>query len=332
MQNVEENVGEKIIGTNSQVLVIEDTDIKLVPLINSSSMGTLKSNTAITVIEYVNGWYYIMSSDNIQGWVRKEKLDYLKTTTSQQNQNSTSEEEKTDNKEEETKKQEEAEKNETEATKYISTDIVNVRKKASKDSEIIKKLVKNAKVTVVSTSNGWSKIKINGTEGYISSQYLSDTQVEEGTLSGNTTSNTNKTTNRSLETSRTEIITNSNTGENVVAYARTFLGSKYVLGGVGPNSFDCSGFTAYVYKKFGISLAHSASAQANVGTKVEKANLQLGDLVLFKGATGNGIGHVGIYIGGNQFIHASNPTDGVKITSLSTSYYATRYVTARRLM
>lgn len=271
-----------------------------------------------------------MSLDNIQGWVRKEKLDSLKTTTSQQNQNNTSEE--IDNKEEETKKQEEAEKNETETTKYISTDIVNVRKKANKDSEIIKKLVKNAKVTVVSTSNGWSKIKINGTEGYISSEYLSDTQVEEDTSSGNTTSNTNKTTNRSLETSRTEIITNSNTGENVVTYARTFLGSKYVLGGVGPNSFDCSGFTAYIYKKFGVSLSHSASAQANVGTKVEKANLQLGDLVLFKGATGNGIGHVGIYIGGNQFIHASNPTDGVKITSLSTSYYATRYVTARRVL
>ena len=327
--NVEENVGEKIIGTNSQVLVIEDTDIKLVPLINSSSIGTLKSNTAITVIEYVNGWYYIMSSDNIQGWVRKEKLDSLKTTTSQQNQNNTSEE--IDNKEEETKKQEEAEKNETETTKYISTDIVNVRKKANKDSEIIKKLVKNAKVTVVSTSNGWSKIKINGTEGYISSEYLSDTQVEEDKSSDNTT--TNKTTNRALETSRKDIVSvASNNGENVVAYARTFLGSKYVLGGTGPNSFDCSGFTAYVYKKFGVTLSHSASAQANVGTKVEKANLQLGDLVLFKGATGNGIGHVGIYIGGNQFIHASNPTDGVKITSLSTSYYATRYVTARRLM
>lgn len=292
-------------------------------------MGTLKSNTTITVIEYVNGWYYIMSSDNIQGWVRKEKLDSLKTTTSQQNQNNTSEEEKTDKKEE-VQKEQETEKTQKETTKYISTDIVNVRKKASKDSEIIKKLVKNAKVTVVSTSNGWSKIKINGTEGYISSEYLSDTQVEEDKSSEE---KTNKTTNRTLETSRKDIVsTTSNNGEKVVTYARTFLGSKYVLGGVGPNSFDCSGFTAYVYKKFGISLAHSASAQANVGIKVEKANLQLGDLVLFKGATGNKIGHVGIYIGGNQFIHASNPTGGVKITSLSTSYYKVRYVTARRVL
>lgn len=64
---------------------------------------------------------------------------------------------------------------------------------------------------------------------------------------------------------------------------------------------------------------------------MEKANLQLGDLVLFSQGS-KAIGHVGIYIGGNQFIHASNPSDGVKITSLSNSYYVQRYVTARRIL
>ena len=87
----------------------------------------------------------------------------------------------------------------------------------------------------------------------------------------------------------------------------------------------------YVYGKYGVNLAHSARAQASVGTAVDRANLEAGDLVLFKGATGNSIGHVGIYIGENNFIHASNPSDGVKITSMSTSYYKSRYVTSRRV-
>ena len=69
-----------------------------------------------------------------------------------------------------------------------------------------------------------------------------------------------------------------------------------------------------------------------MGTYVEKANLQLGDIVIFNDDANTSIGHVGIYIGGNNFIHASNPSDGVKITSLSSSYYTKRYVTARRLV
>ncbi len=321
----EENNEEKNIPINCQVVTHQDTQIRLIPLINSSVVNNIKPDTTVTVIEYVNGWYYIKSSE-IQGWIREENLNAGNVLKTDQEQNKdTNSKEETDN-----EKRNENKPEEKETIKYINTDIVNVRKKASKDSEIIKKLVKNAKVTVISTSNGWSKIEINGTEGYISSDYLSDSQVEEDKSSKD---ETNKTTNRTLETSRKDIVsTSNNNGESVVTYARTFLGAKYILGGVGPNSFDCSGFTAYVYKKFGISLAHSASAQANVGTKVEKSNLQLGDLVIFNGESNKSIGHVGIYIGGNQFIHASNPKDGVKITSLSTSYYATRYVTARRIL
>lgn len=325
---VEENNEEKNIPINSQIVIKQDTQIRLIPLINSSIIGTIKSNETVTIIEYVNGWYYIISQD-IQGWIRQEKLDAKDVLKTEQDQNkqTTSQEEKKDDKAQEQQKPEEVQ---NQTTKYISTEVVNVRKKASKDSDIIKKLVKNAKVTVLSTSDGWSKIKVNETEGYVSSEYLSDSQVEEDK------SSENKTTNRALDASRKDTVNNTsnngNNGENVVAYAKTFLGSKYVLGGSGPNSFDCSGFTAYVYKKFGVSLSHSASAQANVGTKIEKTNLQLGDLVIFNGESNKSIGHVGIYIGGNSFIHASNPKGGVKITSLSTSYYKDRYVTSRRIL
>ena len=96
--------------------------------------------------------------------------------------------------------------------------------------------------------------------------------------------------------------------------------------------FDCSGFTQYVYKHFGISLYRSSKDQIKNGVAVEKSDLQLGDLVIFNDEGNKAIGHVGIYIGGGDFIHASNPKDGVKITTLLSGYYKIRYVGARRVV
>ena len=99
-------------------------------------------------------------------------------------------------------------------------------------------------------------------------------------------------------------------------------------------SFDCSGFTMYVYKKFGYTLSHSAIAQSKVGTYVAKEDLQAGDLVFFLDyETMDGIGHCGIYIGNGEFIHASSGSGYcVKISNLLTGSYNTRYATARRLI
>ena len=114
---------------------------------------------------------------------------------------------------------------------------------------------------------------------------------------------------------------------------KKYLGYKYVSGGASPDAgFDCSGFTSYVYKHFGVTLSRSSRSQINNGTAVEKSNLKTGDIVVFNNDANTVIGHVGIYIGGGEFIHASNPKDGVKITALSSSYYSARYVGARRVI
>ena len=87
----------------------------------------------------------------------------------------------------------------------------------------------------------------------------------------------------------------------------------------------------YVYKKFGVNLPHSSSAQSNVGTKVSRQNLQPGDLVFFRNySTNKGIGHVGIYVGNNKFVHASTEKTGVITSSLSGTH-SSRDVTAVRL-
>jgi peptidoglycan DL-endopeptidase CwlO len=113
----------------------------------------------------------------------------------------------------------------------------------------------------------------------------------------------------------------------VVGIAMQYLGTPYVWGGASPGGFDCSGFSMYVFAQVGVSLPHHAASQYNYGVPVSRDQLQPGDLVFF-----DGLGHMGIYIGNGQFIHAPHTGDVVKISSLYDSWYAATYVGARRIL
>ncbi len=117
----------------------------------------------------------------------------------------------------------------------------------------------------------------------------------------------------SLPTSNPTV--NGNQVQIALAWARQELGKPYVFGGAGPNSFDCSGLTAFVYGKAGIYLPHSAAAQYNDTRRVPLSNLQPGDLVFYYSP----ISHVAIYIGGGEVLQALNPSAPVEISGL---YYA----------
>jgi len=108
--------------------------------------------------------------------------------------------------------------------------------------------------------------------------------------------------------------------------AMRYLGVPYVWGGASPAGFDCSGLVMYVFAQLGVSLPHYTGAQWNMGVPVARGDLQPGDLVFF-----DGLGHVGIYIGGGQFIHAPHTGTVVQISSLS-GWYAATYVGARRIL
>jgi peptidoglycan DL-endopeptidase CwlO len=114
---------------------------------------------------------------------------------------------------------------------------------------------------------------------------------------------------------------------NVVQYAMSQLGTAYVWAGSAPGGFDCSGLVMWAYAQVGVSLPHSSYAQYGYGVPVSRDQLQPGDLVFF-----DGLGHVGIYIGGDQFVHAPHTGDVVKISSLDESWYAATYVGARRIL
>jgi peptidoglycan hydrolase CwlO-like protein len=109
---------------------------------------------------------------------------------------------------------------------------------------------------------------------------------------------------------------------SIVAYASNFQGTPYAWGGNGPSSFDCSGFTCYVYAHFGIDLPRIASEQQGVGTNVSRDELQPGDLVFF----GSPAHHVGIYVGDGCFIHAPHTGDVVKISPLQSDFSGGRRV------
>lgn len=301
------------------------TEIKVYmrPLINSKTITKIGKDKQIVILEIRNNWVYV-NVEGINGWLK------LSTLKSAKQDNKTTQ---TDNKENDKKENTNATLNKT---AYISSTGINFREEPNTDSKVLKVFSQNAKITILEEQGTWYKIKHNDQEGYVLKEYVSDKKVEVTSRSAEERTKTT-TENKATESTNTKQVEEKTTtktsskGQEAANYVKQFVGCKYVYGGSTPKGFDCSGLTMYVYKKYGISLSHSATAQSKVGTKVERANLQPGDLVFFKNyRTNTGIGHVGIYIGNNKFVHASTEKTGV-ITSSLTGSYSTRYVTARRI-
>ena len=195
---------------------------------------------------------------------------------------------------------------------------VNVRSAASTSASRLGSLNKGDVVAVTGIDNGWYKISFNGKTGYVRSDYMT---ITKEALSS-----------RGTEAAAASAA--SSKGSEIVAYAKQYLGVKYVYAGASSKGFDCSGYTMYVMKHFGYNLPHTATGPMGYGTSVAKSALQPGDLVFFcdpSRSGGKAASHVGTYIGSNQFIHASSGGGKVQIDSLSKAYYAKYYVGARRL-
>ncbi len=353
--SVEANQAEQSQGATSELEIgytgklTATLELKILPSINSSNIATINENTEFTITDKINKWCYLQTQEHA-GWVllSKVKTTVEESPVTENQEGAGTEEQNTEteneNQTEETSAQVSSEN--TTVTKYVSAETLNVRESTDNQANIISQLDLNTKVTVVEVVDStWSKITVGGKTGYVASKYLSDTETTNSSRSedltrGNSESNkesssgqteNSKTTTTASESTSTA--SSSARGAEIVSYAKQYLGYKYVSGGTSPSTgFDCSGFTYYVYKHFGITLSRTSTAQASNGIAVEKANLQAGDLVIFNNSSNSAIGHVGIYIGENNFIHAANETKGIVTTSLLNSYYKARYVSARRVI
>ena len=271
----------------------KETMLKITPLLNALDVQILKVDEQLQVTKILNNWAYVTTSDGTQGWVRMERLEQVKeesTTSTQANQ--TQETLQAPEATTETTGSQEQTKN-LNIKMYVNSQTVNLREKADKTSGIVSQLEINTEVNVISKENEWCYVEVNNKNGYVSESLLSTSKqvvTSRSSMNERTTNTTNTSTSTTNKTTETTT-SNSSKGSEVVAYAKTLLGCKYVYGGTTTKGFDCSGFTQYVYKHFGVNLNRTAAAQYSNGTSV--SNLQAGDLVMFGKS---GINHVGIYI------------------------------------
>ncbi len=283
--------------------IAEDTTLKIVPVINATDTIEVKKDEEVNVIEVINGWVCVETKIT-KGWIRKEKIKKEEPIVEQPTPQTVIK------------------------TLYVNSTSINLRKEANTTSEILANLPINTAVDVLAEANGWSQVKVNGKEGYISSSLLS-TRKQETTRSAGTPRTASTTKTKKQET--TQIVQQtmqtapaSGRGAEVVAYAQQFIGTKYTYGGSTPaTGFDCSGFTSYVYRNFGINLPRTTGGQSGVGTPVSRNNLVAGDLVLYSG-------HVAIYVGGGQVIHS--PRTGKTVCIVPINYAASNYIGARRVI
>lgn len=204
----------------------------------------------------------------------------------------------------------------------LERDDVRLRQGPGTNHKAITTLKKGTQLKVLGSQGDWRKVALSdGRVGWIRSDMLPkigsapSKVVKKSTLSK---SNNSKPSQKKDDTS-------------VVEYALSHLGARYRYGGMSSRGgFDCSGFVAYIYKKYGVNLPHSSSAQFRMGKPVSRKELQPGDLVFFN-TRGRRASHVGIYIGNGKFIHSSSARGRVRIDTLDSGYYKERFLGGRRL-
>jgi len=207
----------------------------------------------------------------------------------------------------------------------VTGDRVNIRTKPNTASDILGTYKKDIEMTVIGINSGWYKVKHDGKTGYVRSDFMD-------IISGHKAASASSSPKRATPTSPAPAA-NLTLGQQIVEFALGFVGHKYIRGGKDPSGFDCSGLVYYVYHSFGYSVSRTASTQySNNGVLINRSELAPGDLVFFSNNGLKSVTHVGIYIGDDEFVHASRPGIGVVISRLDSSYYTTGWYGAKRVI
>lgn len=248
-------------------------NVRETPSTDASLLGKLPMNAGCEILETLDGWYKISSGD-VMGYVSAEFL----LTGDAANERA---------------------KEALATVATVNADKLMVREQPSTESAILNRVAQNEDLEVAAVLDGWVQVNITGTTGYVSADYVT---VHNTLPKGVTLEELNAQVEEASESA----------GISVVEYAKQFLGNPYVWGGTSlTNGCDCSGFTMRIYEHFGYSLSRTSAAQSGNGTRVSLSEIQPGDLLFY--SYGGSIGHVAMYIGGGQIIHASTERTGICI-------------------
>lgn len=235
----------------------------------------------------------------------------------------------------------------------FTTSELNVRAESNTDSEIMGSVAAGAEIQGLN-EDGWIKIEYNGMTGYVSEAFIEykpeleeivsvsmieeetkplvETQeIVEETLSNDEVANSTTETNEEVkeETDLNEITYSM---QALLDDAYSIIGTPYIFGGSTTAGFDCSGFTSYLYQKhFGTWIGRVTTDQIGAGYDVGVESMQPGDLVLFQSEYSDVCDHVGIYVGGDTYIHAADESRGVTTDSTSGSYFQNNLIAVRRV-
>lgn len=276
-------------------------------------IGKMPGDSACEIVETLDGWYKIKSGD-VTGYVASE---YILTGYDAN-----------------------VKAMETMKTQLLVTgDVLNVREEPSTSCTVATSVTQGEYVEIVEDEkDGWYKIDINNLVGYVSADFVKKVntlpvaveivEVQTNTVysanGGNNGGASNEYTGPSFDASALDQ-TVSQQAKDLINYAMQFLGNPYVLGGNSlTNGTDCSGFVKLIFAQFGYNLPRSSSAYGSMPNLIPYTSAKPGDLLIYD--YGSGIGHVAIYIGNGQIIHASTPSGGIRIGG---AYFVTPYAAVR---
>ncbi len=281
----------------------EYLNVRKEPSLDAKIIGKMPGYCACEILEEENGWYKIKSGD-VEGYVYAELMvtGYDANVLAMDNM---------------------------EELLVVTTDVLNVREEANTECEVSTQVSTGEQLEILEDEvDGWYKININNLVGYVAAEYVEKRNILPTAIEVKevvvTTPAAPVNPTPSIDVSQLSLEV-SQTAVDLINYAMQFLGNPYVAGG---NSLttgtDCSGFTKLIFAEFGYSLPRTSSDYLYTGTQIPLSSIKPGDLLLYK--YGSRIGHVAIYIGNNQIIHASTPRTGITI---SNAYYTYPYCAVR---
>jgi cell wall-associated NlpC family hydrolase len=281
-------------------------------------MTKLPSNTQLDLLARYNDWFQVQTQDGQAGWVLAQYLaigpgvvDRVETVTTVPELNPA-------------------------LIALVRESNVNLRGGPGVAYDKLGALARNTQLDLLGRYEDWFKVQTpRGTVGWISNELVDANEyilrrvpaVREIPTLARPKPATQQTTSR-VEAQRQPAPAPSAAAGSVVEFAMQFVGAPYVWGGSSPKGFDCSGFTRYVYNRFGLSLPHSSAGQYSTayGTMISNPDeLRPGDIVFFVNTYKRGISHVGIYVGDGNVVQAMSPKLGVGVANINGGYWAQHY-------